>query len=374
MGEIAMKPLIRSKLAPIRGGAVAAAAFATACAAALTPGAAQAGYQFLTINDPADPPFKGLTFTNLLGINNSDLIAGFYGSGQAKDPNKGFLLTLPNTFMPMNFPGSVQTQMTGLNDTGTAVGYLYTTNGGVPVDNQFGFYEKGGSFFHVDDPKTPTSTPPGILIENQLLGVTNNGLAVGFYNSVGMDAMGDHAVSHGYTYDIATKTFSADINDPSASLTNGGTVAAAINNSDEVAGFFTDGSGVMHGFIDNGGVFTTVSGPGATQTQLLGLNDKGMAVGFDVVGGVMHGILYDVATKTFTIVDPAGSAGTTLNGINDLGQIVGFFVDGSGNTDGLLANPVPEPSTWAMILAGFAGLGWLGLRRSRKSVVVPASV
>lgn len=41
-------------------------------------------------------------------------------------------------------------------------------------------------------------------------------------------------------------------------------------------------------------------------------------------------------------------------------------MDAKGNTDGLLADPVPEPSTWIMILAGFAGLGGLGLRRSRR--------
>jgi len=26
---------------------------------------------------------------------------------------------------------------------------------------------------------------------------------------------------------------------------------------------------------------------------------------------------------------------------------------------------VPEPSTWAMMLLGFLGLGWLGYRRAR---------
>ena len=30
--------------------------------------------------------------------------------------------------------------------------------------------------------------------------------------------------------------------------------------------------------------------------------------------------------------------------------------------------PVPEPSTWAMMLAGFAGLGALAYRASRKTV------
>jgi hypothetical protein len=362
-----MKTTAFAKLALARPRAARIAAVAlAACGAVLAPIPAQAGYSFETHNDHAQPPFMGLTFTNLLGINNSGLIAGFYGSGAAGDPNKGFLLTLPNAFTAENFPGSMQTQMTGLNDTGTFTGYFYKTNGGVSVDNQFGFYLKGSTFVEVNNPNTPTSTPSGILIENQLLGVTNKDLAVGFYNTVGMDATGPHAVSHGYTYDIATKTFSKNIDEPNAGTTNGGTVAAAINNSGEIAGFFTDSSGVQHGFIDNGGVFTTVSAPGANGTQLLGLNDKGIAVGVDVIGTVLHGIIYNTATKAFTTLDPPGSMGTTLNGINDRGQIVGFFVDPMMNTDGLLANPIPEPSTWVMILAGFAGLGWLGLHRSRK--------
>ena len=68
------------------------------------PPAGAGGYNFQTFIDPAQPPFNGLTFDNLLGINNSGLIAGFYGSGQAGDPNKGFLLTpQTNTFVPENF-------------------------------------------------------------------------------------------------------------------------------------------------------------------------------------------------------------------------------------------------------------------------------
>ena len=122
---------------------------------------------------------------------------------------------------------------------------------------------------------------------------------------------------------------------------------------------------MQHGFIDNGGVFSTVDPAGATQTQLLGLNDKGIADGFAVIGGVQHGILFNSLTDTFTMLDPTGSTATTLNGINNAGDVVGFFVDGA-NTDGTLGTPVPELSTWVMILAGFAGLGWLGLGRSRR--------
>ena len=354
-------------------GGIAVAAVA-ASGAALTPkGAHAAGYSFQTINDPVDVPpppgAGGLTFTNLMGItSNGHTIAGFYGSGQAGDPNTGFLLTLPNTFKPENFPGMPQSQITALNDFGTLTGYTYPTNNGVAVDFQFGFYEKGGAFTMVNNPKTPDCSvsgacDTGVITENQLIGVNNKDLAVGFYN----DTLGD---SHGYTYDIATGTFSADINDPNAVST----VTAAINNSDEIAGFFTDSSGVIHGFIDNGGMFSTVDPLGATETQLLGLNDKGIADGFAVIGGVQHGILFDSLTDTFTILDPPGSTSTTLNGLNDAGDVVGFFVDATGNTDGTLGTPIPEPTTWLMILAGFAGLGCLSLRSSRRPQVARAAL
>ena len=370
-----MKATISTILAFARSsaGGIAVAALA-ACGAALAPTAAQAaGYSFQTINDPADfpppPGAGGLTFTNLMGItSNGDTIPGFYGSGQAGDPNTGFVLTLPGkTFMPSNFPRFPQTQMTAVNGNGTTfTGYTYPTNNGVPVDFQFGFYEKGGAFTMVNNPKTPDCSvsgarDTGVITENQLIGVNNKDLAVGFYNDT-------HGDSHGYTYDIATGTFSADINDPNAVST----VTAAINNSDEIAGFFTDSSGVIHGFIDNGGMFSTVDPLGATETELLGLNDKGIADGFAVIGGVQHGILFDSLTDTFTILDPPGSTSTTLNGLNDAGDVVGFFVDATGNTDGTLGTPIPEATTWLMILAGFAGLGCLSLRSSRRPQVARA--
>ena len=48
-----------------------------ACAAVLlSSGATAAGITFMTLDNPAD-----LTYNQLLGINDSGLIAGFYGSG-----------------------------------------------------------------------------------------------------------------------------------------------------------------------------------------------------------------------------------------------------------------------------------------------------
>jgi hypothetical protein len=286
-------------------------------------------FTFKTFNNPADPPFNGVTFNNLMGINNFGLIAGFYGSGQAGDPNQGFLLNRPHQYTAVDFPHVAQTQVTGLNDFGTLVGYLYRTNNGTAVDNQFGFYERDGVFVEVNNPHTPKNPPSGTLIENQLMGVNDFNMAVGFYN----DASGN---SHGYTYNINKGTFSADINDPNAV----GTVTAAINNLGGLVGFYKDAAGVTHGFVDNHGHFATVNAPGADGTQLLGVNDFGVAVGLETVGTALHGIIYNEFTHKITVLDdPKGIGTTTFNGINDLGQIVGFYVDSKGNTDGLLAQP-----------------------------------
>ena len=155
-----MKVTISTILAFARPRVGAVAAALAACGAALASTPAWAGYSFETINDPAQPPFMGTTFTNLMGItSNGDTIAGFYGSGQAGDPNTGFVLTLPaKTFTPDNatFPGFVQTQITAANGNGTTfTGYAYPSNLGVPFDFQFGFYEKGGAFTMVNNPQTP---------------------------------------------------------------------------------------------------------------------------------------------------------------------------------------------------------------------------
>ena len=95
-------------------------------------------YSFHTFDNPAD--HNTPTFNNLLGINNEGLIAGFYGSGAAGDPNQGYLLRPPSKFIAVDFPPSpqnpaVQTQLTGLNDKGITVGYFYPTNNGITVDN-----------------------------------------------------------------------------------------------------------------------------------------------------------------------------------------------------------------------------------------------
>jgi hypothetical protein len=81
--------------------------------------------------------------------------------------------------------------------------------------------------------------------------------------------------------------------------------------------------------------------------------------------GVYHGFIYD--TGMFTpIDDPLCTSNTIVNGINNRGQIIGYYYNGSGQAVGFLATPmadaVPEPSIWAMMLLGFVGLGFISHR------------
>ena len=306
----------------------------------------------INTNDP--------TFNQELGINNSGLIAGYFGSGAMGHPNKGYTVVSPYStlanFTNENFTGSVQTQVTGLNNIGTTVGFWSNTNNGVGLDSNFGWVNVGGVFTNVNNPATAT-TPP---VFNQLLGVNDSNIAVGFYTN----AAGN---TFGYTYNIAAKTFSANIMDPNAVGATSTTVAAAIDNAGQIAGFYTDAHGNTDGFFDNGGVFTTIDAPGAVDTSLLGLNTEGEAVGFDVDAmGNMHGVICNVNTLACVQQDdPNGIGTTTFNGVNDKGQIVGFYVNGADNTIGLLANPVPEPSSLTLFLSVLTGLGAISLWRRR---------
>lgn len=123
-----------------------------------------AGNQFLVI-------FPGDTFTQLLGINNAGTIAGYHGSGATGHPNRGFRLTLPNTFKSENFPGSAQTQVIGINNLGNTDGFYIDTAGVT-----HGFLDMKGTFTTIDFPKSSS-------VLTQLLGLNDKNEAAGYWQN-----------------------------------------------------------------------------------------------------------------------------------------------------------------------------------------------
>jgi len=319
--------------------ALLATAFSVSSASALPIGCAkvngkvlcpQVSYEFQTLNNTMD-----LTFNQLLGINQSGVIAGYFGSGAQGHPNQGYLLFPPyvqNYYASNNFPnnGAVQTQVTGINNGGVLVGFYSTMNnasinGAAPIDDNHGWYKLHGQFYLADFPTTSPASPP----VDQLLGVNGKNVAVGFFT----DATGNN---HGYTYGINNHRFQP-VNVPN--FTN--VTAAAINDKGDIAGFGTTNSN-SEGFLLVNGKTTPIKYPGSSQTQALGVNNNDEVVGDYTVGSgssaAMHGFTWYPGYGFHKVDAPQGADTTTINGVNDCGDIVGFYVDSKSNTDGLLGN------------------------------------
>ena len=307
----------------LRAAAVALAALTAGTGVALAPAAAHAvsphAYTFKTLNDQADP-----TFNQLLGINNSNVISGYFGKGSHKHPNKGYVLNPPygqGNYTNENFPGSVQTQVVAINNTGDTAGFWVQGNG-----TNKGFIDVSGVFTSYTDPNTPHM--PGSM--NQILGINDHGIAVGFYN----DAAG---LSHGFTLNQATGVFTK------IPKQGGSTTATGINNAGAVVGFDQASDGTISSFLLSNGHSTRFQFPGGSSTEAFGINNSDQIVGSYLDGsGVMHGFVLDNPTGTpswHSVDDPNGVGSTVINGVNDAGDLVGFYTDAAGNTDGMLATP-----------------------------------
>jgi hypothetical protein len=270
-------------------------------------------YAFRKVVFPTD------TFTQLLGINDFDVIAGYHG----QNVNLGFEFSLPDTFTSENYPLSTQTQVTGINNNFKTSGF-YIDSGGV----FHGFLRTAGGIFSapVDFPGTGF---------NQLLGLNFRSQAVGYYAD-----SPSFTVDHAYIYDQNGGVFLPIVNPLSVN-----SQATGINNEQVVCGFYVDSGGTTHGFMLNAGTLTTLDFPGSNFTQALGLNDNGQVVGvYSTNNGAvpMHGFVYNITYKHFhSVDDPKGLGTTTINGINNFGQIVGFYVDSNTNTDGCIGTPSP---------------------------------
>lgn len=127
------------------------------------------------------------------------------------------------------------------------------------------------------------------------------------------------------------------------------TQVTAINNTlsggaYNTAGFYVDNAGANHGFIQVGGVQTTVDNAASTSVppfnQLLGINDKNVAVGFyQDVAGNFHGYEVNLTNAAFTAVNLPSSFGAvsvTTTGINNCGWVSGFYTDAAGMTYGFV--------------------------------------
>jgi uncharacterized protein (TIGR03118 family) len=167
---------------------------------------------------------------------------------------------------------------------------------------------------------------------------------------------------------------------------------APIGHANQIAA--TAGEGAVAVFSESGGTAqkTIVGGPLASPWGMAiapmgfgGLGGDLLVGNFSYADGVNSEInAFNLATDSLVGTIHIDLGGQSPGGLWDLtfgggdamsnngSPLALYFTDGiDGETHGLFGVlSVPEPSTWAMMLLGFAGLGFLGYRRTRRAKLV----
>jgi uncharacterized membrane protein len=325
-----------------RSHTLPAARWLATAALALSAAQAQAtSYQFTTLVAPDGSPAQ------VFDINNHGQIALTATSG----PARGYVYSGGGYTALAGPDGALGFNALGLSDNDVVVGSFYST---LVIDPETGETYSGPESGYIFDGSTYTTFNVPGADGTQPRGVSPDGRYVtGFYGVAG----GNRA----FLLDRSNGSFT-DLSTPDSLLT----IAQGVNASGTVVGsdLISAGGGTTRpGFTyDIGsGVRSDTLLPGYTRTAFRDIDSRGLMVGWVLspdssgastfTGIVGAGLVFDTLTVP-------GAESTYLEGLNDAGWLTGNYSVGE-IFHGFVAVPVPEPHTWALLLAG---LGCLALR------------
>jgi uncharacterized membrane protein len=271
------------------------------------------------------------------------------------------LLSGTPTFVTIDYPGAQSTKLSGINDSGEIVG-VYSDSDSIQ-SHSFSRAADSSSFDSFDPPGT------NAVFGSVAAGINNAGQIVGSYASSGLTTKGFLRSPQGGYTDIGvpgamvinvhginnagvivgvygnsapgplTTSFIRAADGSVTTLTVPGATgpnvlgAVGINDSGQIVGGYSDGSGIDHGFLRSpDGSFKTIDYPGSQGTGLVGINNAGEILGnYADSAQHTHGFILSADGKTFTAIDdPNATGGTWAGGINNDGDVVGLYMDGSG--------------------------------------------
>jgi hypothetical protein len=250
--------------------------------------------------------YPGAATTHFSAINDNNEIAGFFTTAPGDFTGYGFTFANGHFSAPLDDPDDahMQTQARGINNAGTVCGNYWG------ADNVHGFFFSDGTYTNYDFPGQT-----GTIVS----GINNNGDFVGYiFGFAAFKSIGGNVTP-------------ITIPDGTYVTPNG------INDNNQIAGFYDS-----YGFYSTptGELIYPIVGPGAKNTYLYGINNRGWMVGGYVNGSghnrMVHGLLF-IPPNQYVTVDYNGAFGVTLTGINNKGFICGYYTDSSGAARGLLA-------------------------------------
>ena len=167
---------------------------------------------------------------------------------------------------------------------------------------------------------------------------------------------------------------------------SGALVSTGISDNGTVVGWtYGSATGASGGWEYSGGILTTIASyADSYSSALTGVNDSGVAIGYEITGSTEQATVYSGGSYSLlsSVID-TGSTVSTLTaalGINDAGQILAQGTDSSGTqslflltadapiiapSGGSGGGSVPEPA-----LAGLLGLGLAGLVARRRRALL----
>ena len=164
-----------------------------------------------------------------------------------------------------------------------------------------------------------------------------------------------------FDYTLTNGLFTPSGGGPSVQLT--GTVDVITNG---VGGGEVDGASIRAGSE----LFNIVPGPGITQGPFENTSDYQ----FNVYNEDYNARSYlDLVVNTASLLSGQTMPLTGFSYVVDEGGLCGQAEDCRTITGDLtLAGAVPEPSTWAMMILGFIGVGFMAYRRKSKGALMAA--
>jgi hypothetical protein len=285
----------------------------------------------------------GATSVTPMGVNNAGQVVGGYSTGGDYEV---FSFGSAHTFdvtgvtqFAFSYIGGTLGTLTGLtSNTGAETGYIQASaiNNSGTIVGYGGFVSPNGeAAFSYQSGTFTTFVAPGSLGGlTTARGINDSGQIVGTFLNPSNVTPPPYfqQIEEGYLYSGGSYQV---IDAPGATITE----LLGINNNGQILGEEYSASNGGSFFVYSGGVFTNISIPCAGQAALGGINNNNQ-IGVNCISGFQESaFIYNYVSDTSTPISPPDAAYTYVTGISDDGNVVGYY-------------SAPESSTLVLLSTG----------------------